>query len=106
MLHEPASRWRGWGHGDSATMSGFGMSIRQAPRAAHSAARRRSVPMMGGRMHRCRIRFGESSMIRTLLLAAVMASLGPVGAIAAAGAAAPAAAPAGKPDLDKAAATV
>lgn len=45
-------------------------------------------------------------MIRTLLLAAVMASLGPVGAIAAEGAAAPAAAPAGKPDLDKAAATV
>ncbi len=45
-------------------------------------------------------------MIRTLLLAAVMASLGPVGAIAAEGAGAPAAAPAGKPDLDKAAATV
>lgn len=45
-------------------------------------------------------------MIRTLLLAAVIASLGPVGAIAAEGAAAPVAAPAGKPDLDKAAATV
>ncbi len=44
-------------------------------------------------------------MIRTLLLAAVMASLGSTGAIAAE-AATPAAAAAAKPDLDKAAATV